>query len=166
MAIFCIPLISFTLRKGTRKIKGIPETHERHETHETPVVILFSFPVRRIHRIGKACQPWNTKGKHIKKPTFVKWALRLPWFCLCAIRLSWPASLFFSSTSHGMVRFCFEFDLYRSWIDLSVPFFESPQLDRYLCFFHPKRILRTVPLGHICPPHRENKVLSRTLCKA
>jgi hypothetical protein len=53
MAIFCIPLISFTLKKGMGKIKEIPETQERHETHETPVVILFFIHCRSI--TGRFC---------------------------------------------------------------------------------------------------------------
>jgi hypothetical protein len=61
MAIFCIPLISLTLRKGMGKIKEIPETHERHETHETPIVILFSFPV------GEESSTGNKKKAHLWK---------------------------------------------------------------------------------------------------
>jgi len=53
MAIFCMPLFSFALRKGKNrnekleKITQTQETQETQETHTTPVVILFSFPVRR-----------------------------------------------------------------------------------------------------------------------
>jgi len=50
VVIFCIPLISLTLRKGMGKIEEIPETQERQETHETPALILFSFLTGEQHR--------------------------------------------------------------------------------------------------------------------
>ena len=67
MAIFSIPLFSFDLRKGMKKLKKITETQERQETQETHIIrTLFLAPPEML---SSQALGWKLRQRRVRMIT-------------------------------------------------------------------------------------------------